>query len=739
MSPAGELRWLCRLLDDSLRPYTEPRASVSTSKEKEKAILIASSQVVTKIQLRIREFDSGAEVKRASDEKRLCGSNQHSSVDHCLRKIVSEMMVLLFVKSEFVQHAAVNALVLTSHFVSATGNNWDGFIHLLCCCLEMAIARMISCSSVPSSGTENSDFDCSDVEFLMLHGLKNFDWSTVAGIVRALRVICKYLKEEDNDDGLVKVYYDSVNSCLLKMPWDLLEEYWSREFGCMKDNSTINQLHLKSFSVMEPVKNFLGTFLQLLCSLVDRNDLEETDCDSVNKHPLFVTVVNLIPTLAKWCLSKQDDSSETCIIHYLKHKFLIMMIRLGSRTGLDCWTHLSWLELLHNYFQELLQQPLTQFHSVQIDCLEGSPFLLSLSDGEADRTHSCHLQRQAVYLLLACSFSLIHQRGENASHCNCSTLCSSITTNPDSEHDHFCRIKGSLELYKWIQGHLPTASSINHEKYLQICMNFMSSFLQLYLREDDLLFEVLLQLFSISSCLQQRSERKDAAYQDVMKDFPFKLSDIFNPVHLFHLFLSEIHYDHQVLLDYLISKDTGISCAKYLLRCLNLICNSWKLFVEFPLFGEVLNQSSCKRRKVVGDGLQFVADGIPTSVDNSGSIISHIKNYKEDKECGFKHYNIKPFKKAAECLLSLNNSVHNLHQKKLFPYNPEVLLKRIFPVRYLLYYILGPPSNPSNSRIVGYVFLVDAFLLVLGACIRALPNKHVMQQKTKRGKLRCLG
>ncbi|XLU77855.1 hypothetical protein S245_001276, partial [Arachis hypogaea] len=40
-------------------------------------------------------------------------------------------------------------------------------------------------------------------------------------------------------------------------------------------------------------------------------------------------------------------------------------------------------------------------------------------------------------------------------------------------------------------------------------------------------------------------------------------------LHLFYLFLSEasviIHYDYQVLLDYLISKDTGIRCAKYLL------------------------------------------------------------------------------------------------------------------------------------------------------------------------------
>lgn len=98
--------------------------------------------------------------------------------------------------------------------------------------------------------------------------------------------------------------------------------------------------------------------------------------------------------------------------------------------------------------------------------------------------------------------------------------------------------------------------------------------------------------------------------------------------------------------------------------------------MEFPLFGEFLDQSSCKRRKIVGDGLHFLADGMPTSIDNSGSIILHIKNYKEDRG-GFKYYNIKPFKKAGECLLSLNNSVYNLHQKKLFPYNPKVLLKRL--------------------------------------------------------------
>jgi hypothetical protein len=105
---------------------------------------------------------------------------------------------------------------------------------------------------------------------------------------------------------------------------------------------------------------------------------------------------------------------------------------------------------------------------------------------------------------------------------------------------------------------------------------------------------------------------------------------------------------------------------------MHLICNSWKLFVEFPLSGKLLNQTSCKRRKLIGDGLQFVADETPSSVDNNGSIELNIKNFKAD----FKHRNIEQFKKAAECLLSLNNSIGNLHQKSLFPYNPEVLLRR---------------------------------------------------------------
>lgn len=105
------------------------------------------------------------------------------------------------------------------------------------------------------------------------------------------------------------------------------------------------------------------------------------------------------------------------------------------------------------------------------------------------------------------------------------------------------------------------------------------------------------------------------------------VSDLFSPIDLFHLFLTEvsltcaakrksichcwirkahiswfliivaefyclyslqIHYDHQVLLDYLISKDTGDKCAEYLLRYvffLLLFGNVFNLCCRIPWLG----------------------------------------------------------------------------------------------------------------------------------------------------------
>ncbi|KAJ7944381.1 Protein Lines [Quillaja saponaria] len=652
-----ELSWLCCLIGDSLRSYTDPKLVVSVSKEREKEILVGLSKVLTQIQLRNRGIDSDAlietlvKVKPARDSECSSGSNLHSEFHQCLPRIVTDMIVLLTVKSQFVQHLAGKVLVSISEFVSSTGNNWDEFIHLLCFCMESTLARTLSYSSASSSGHDHFNSDWSSIDYIIRLSLINCDWSTVAGINKVLCSIFKYLTEIC-DDKLIKVCCDSVSSCLSNVPWGLLDEYQANEIGGIEKSSCADALHLKSFSLMqEPAIKFLGTFVQLLCSLVDQNDCVEAG-------------------------GKQGDNVDTSIIQYFRHKLLILMTRLSFHTCLDCSVLLSWLQLLHCYFQELLWQPINEFHCGQDSCLKDSPFLLSLSEREVLSVHSSHLQRQAIFLFLKCSFSLICPRGNTGRGCMSSTSNLCMTSDTNLQLDCCCKKKGFVELNRWLQGHLPKDMFLDCEDYCEICMKFSSSFLKLYLHEDDLLFEVLLQLLSMASVAEQQFQKEKAPLEDVMKNITFNVSDLFNPVHLFHLLLSEIHYDHHVLLDYLISKDTGISCAKYLLRCLRLVCDSWDIFMEFSVCGELSYQSTGKRRRISGIS-NFGAVTIYSQVDSNSVFPSVDKECKGELKYNFKCYRSQPFNEAKKCLLSLKKSVENLHQKNLFPYNPEVLLKRL--------------------------------------------------------------
>lgn len=170
------------------------------------------------------------------------------------------------------------------------------------------------------------------------------------------------------------------------------------------------------------------------------------------------------------------------------------MIRLSFQTRQECSVLVSWLQLLQTYFQELLRQPMTQPESHQDDCLEGSPFLSSFTDGEMGSVHCHHIRRQAIFLFLKVSFSLISPKASTDKQCVCITpnSCSTYESNPDLEC--YCRKKGLLELSKWFQGHLPTETFLDHELYLKRCINFASSFLQSFMHEVCLSkpFEVIL-------------------------------------------------------------------------------------------------------------------------------------------------------------------------------------------------------------------------------------------------------
>ncbi|KAJ0726851.1 putative protein Line [Helianthus annuus] len=494
----------------------------------------------------------------------------HSSASCCIPKITNELVFLLCLESQYGQHLAANVLVSISEFVAASGSYWEEFMQSLCFYFERMIYKVILPSSDPPIRAKHLELlDSQRV-------LDNARWQSVGAIVLVLRNI---LKQED-DAKILEIYFQVLGSCLEVIPWDA---------AC--NIILADDINAPRSSWFE----FCGNLLQLVCSLAG--------CEE--KNPAVRAIFNIFPNILTWCFGMPaENHNYSCSqSQYTRHKILVLMIRLSSLINLDCATVVSWIHLIEKYFHDLLSESVSELEADQDDCLRDSPF-------SGTSSHR-HLQRRVIFLYVKCAFSLIGLK----EHCSCGNMKS-------------CSKRGFTALYEWLKKHLP--ANIHHNRD-DCCKRFTKSFIQLYMHEDDMLFQILLQLTYAQPITEV-----------VEKDILFLLSDIFDPVRLFHLFLSELHYDHQVLLDYLISKDIGASCAEYLLRCLRIICDKWNSFLEFPFRAEGERQPFPKRRK-----------------------------FEDEKAC--EH----AFNKAGECLLLLKKSVESLHQKDLFPYNPQVLLRRL--------------------------------------------------------------
>ncbi|XP_057951367.1 uncharacterized protein LOC131146073 isoform X2 [Malania oleifera] len=658
---------LFRLIHHSLRPYTQLEV-VPDSKENEKNILIALSQVLKQIQLWTDELVSDSEdgmVLKPACNGKILGfrSDEHQ----CLAIILGDLIVLLAVENQFVRH-------LTDVL---QGSKLGELICLLCISMERAISNTLSDSSTPSTiGAEVLGSDSSNCIIILNSRLKNSSWLTAAGVVQVLRNILKSLKQED-DDQYLKTYLNSLTSCLSSTCWDLLNIPIDLN-GAAERVYKADALHPTNIGQQESVIVFLGNLVQLFCSLVEQSGLIVAACGSQEENFVLCKIISLVPKLLYWCLGKQGGLNNSCISQYFRHKILMIIIRLSFQVSLEHCVLTLWLQLLHKYFQDILWQPLMLSESRWNDCLEGSPFLLSMSDG-VHRVLSRHLQRQAVFIFLKCSFSLINMKQGINEQCTCATQNLCLGSDLYRNLECCSRKKGLLELYEWLRVHLPTDMFVDYEMYVEKCITFAFSFLQLYMHEDGILFEVLLQLLTVPRRAVQWVCKEREKFKEVKKDILFHVSNLFNPVHLFHLLLAELHYDHLVLLDYLISKDTGTSCAEYLLRCLRAICDSWHIFVEFPPSMEFLDQSQYKKTRVCWDGLSTQLE--PSSAQIRGVVtpVSPEEKCARDYKYGSKNCGTRgqPFEEARDCLLMLKNSMENLQQKNLFPYNPGVLLRRL--------------------------------------------------------------
>ncbi|GBG82827.1 hypothetical protein CBR_g36358 [Chara braunii] len=98
---------------------------------------------------------------------------------------------------------------------------------------------------------------------------------------------------------------------------------------------------------------------------------------------------------------------------------------------------------------------------------------------------------------------------------------------------------------------------------------------QIFDDDDDMMLLLLSDLQCLSPSLPSvvLDDGKDELFRKV-------LLEAVHPLFLFHVFLSNLKYDHSVLLDYLISPNTGAVLLPYLVKCLKQVESSWPVFQD---------------------------------------------------------------------------------------------------------------------------------------------------------------
>ncbi|XP_031480350.1 uncharacterized protein LOC116250676 isoform X2 [Nymphaea colorata] len=632
-----DLHWLCRLLHSSFSRYIDA-GLVSLTTEEERSLLISLSQVSRRI--RQAGDEPPPHCARVVAAEAICDhsgawfSKLHSSARHgCLKTITAITVALLLLESQFVRHSAGRIFLELSSFLLKNEDLWKELMHLLCLSLETTVFYVyVPDSSLPAP-KPNLVLEDDHVAVLFRLRLVKAKWFTVAELLQILRNIFKSLDDKSGVD--VKFYTNAVIASLSVATSNILDGIKA----CKSDescSSSSGQIIIDQSNTV-----ILGVLLQLLCSLSKRCAPDEAN---EGEHTATSQIIELVPKFFYWGLLEDRSGAVDSVSQFLRHKMMMLMIRLSDCIHQERATLALWLQLLWNSFGHVLNYPLCEIASSCYAHLEGSPFFATMVG--SDMCYH-HLQRQATFLLFKCTFNVIN-------------------LNKDTSVKIF-------ELSNWLERHFPGAMSINQESYLEECRRFAFSFLKCFLDEDDFLFEMLLLLLDFSHLLQTLGSKDHVTFLEEDKgNTLFHITSIFDPVHVFHLFLFGIHYDHSMLLDCLISKDSGVLCVRYLLRCLRIVVGSWDLFVKFVMPEFDTSLSLCKKRKVcLDDNDSLKKAGSSTSGSNY-----LVRRPAKSKAMITQLPAIGAFESASKCLLCLKKSIESLHKKNLFPYNPTALLRR---------------------------------------------------------------
>eukprot|EP00249_Psilotum_nudum_P009901 c22224_g1_i2 orf=3-1157(+) len=367
-------------------------------------------------------------------------------------------------------------------------------------------------------------------------------------------------------------------------------------------------------------------------------------------------IESFLPALASFSLAEHDCLlSESCMSTFLRHKYLMLLFRISRWcTGRSALSVMC-LETLRSHAPDLLCLALFQSRTPPKSLLFESPFAFSLlhsrglNDGSIPK---CHLQRRAIYVVFKSVLSLRKVADEckngpskdaPGDHLGQTKECGSSEMITEAEKH---ALQAEEWLIDWLLMQIDLVGDISSYKLCDVANSLASSFLQRFMDEDDVMLQMLLELFNLpilSSFAVHQNESHSLLFATL------------KPLRLFAAFLSVVHYDHTVIIDYLISNNTGILCLQYLLRCLHIVGSTWP---EFVCMSTTRKEN---RSAEVTPSLQI--HDVKTTHLVFGQRINMMK--------------------GACCLVSLKLAIDRMQEKSLFPYNATPLLKRLQLVQQL--------------------------------------------------------
>ncbi|KAJ7523599.1 hypothetical protein O6H91_18G055700 [Diphasiastrum complanatum] len=488
----------------------------------------------------------------------------------------------------------------------------------------------------------------------------------------------------------------------------------------------------------------LGALLQLLCSVVQV--LAPDPCigngiDSHSHDSLLDKLNGLLPMIAHDLLTRDmGHSSLYPISVFLRHKMLMLEVRLS--VWFESHPALAWSSLLvlHSAAKDLLETCLLRVDTSVIECANlSSPFASSLFGGLNSKMKrnqefllERHLCRRAIFVLIKAFHCLhYHIKTEKSESYQRSVLTTEMTPNLRvSQREGFSK-QAAAALLSWIHLQLEPVWKNNNPGKFRLLDNsheklhkFTLRLVHLYLDEDILLLEMLLLLldFADSVCYLRQETTFSLATSvqfsgDSILSHCDNLHDLimeaFAPLSIFHAFLACLKYDQSVIVDFLISDNTGMITLRYLIRCLRLVTKTWPAFLRLPS-GRADEQACswnfadsfvhfCEMQQKTDDVEEQVGYLMCSSTmkaSTSGARKRKLRDLEEvctyspvrigvdveDSDCVVGQQKQLPrvcSAKAMQCLLCLTKSIERLHNKDLFPYNPSALILRLKSVEQL--------------------------------------------------------